>query len=168
MLKILLYPIYAIASWVISLIAYLFAPIIVLFQSNGKLILSWFGTPDAPAIGAEFWKEQHPTYSDYKLAVTWVWRNPAQGFDQLLKANVTMQSPFKVYGNINIGDTVGIGGWYLITCNGYFYFSYVLPIGYWCIEGGMGWRLNNIAKGYEHPTMGQIAATPFRFFKFGI
>ena len=169
-MKIFIYPIYAIASLIITICAYLFAPIICLFvKKDGTLLLSWFGTSDNLATGdPSFWPQQHPSYSKYQLAVTWMWRNPAQGFDQLLTAKVTMQSPCKVYGNINIGDTIGVKGWYLITCNGYFYFSYVYPIGFGrCIEGGIGWRLNNIVKGYEHPTMGQLAVTPFRFFRFG-
>ena len=152
-----------------TIISYIFAPLIVLFvKSDGNLVLSWFGTSDNPAIGDALWKQNNPTLNDYELRITWMWRNPAQGFDQLLRANVTFKSPCKVYGNINIGDTDGISGYYLITCNGYFHFAYVLPIGFGhCVEGGLGWRLNNIVKGYEHPTMGQIAVTPFRFQKFG-
>ncbi len=168
-MKVILYPFYAIASWLVTLAAYLFAPIICLFvRKDDSLVMSWFGTPDAPAIGDTFWSQQHPTYSNYQLAVTWMWRNPAQGFDQLLKANVTMQTLCKVRGDMKMGDTVGIAGYYLITANGYFHFSYCYPIGFGkCIEGGLGWRLNNIVLGYPHPTMGQIVATPFRFFKFG-
>jgi hypothetical protein len=153
-MKMLLYPFYAIASWVITLIAYLFAPIICLFvKTDGTLYLSWFGTPDAPAMGAEFWKEQHPTYSDYKLAVTWMWRNPAQGFDQLLKADVTMKTPYKVWWRN--GDN------YFYTANGYFHWSYRIGLA----TGGLGWRLNNIVEGYDHPTMGQLVTTIIRFHK---
>jgi hypothetical protein len=85
--------------------------------------------------------------------VTYLWRNPAQGLDQKLKANVTMQTPVKVW--YDKGDN------YLYTCKGYFHLSYRLGLA----TGGMGWRLNNIVKGYEHPTMGQIVATILRFHK---
>ena len=154
----ILYPFYAISSVLMTLVAYLFAPIICLAVRGGKLPtwLSWFGTPDNPATGdPSFWPRQNPTLNKYQLAVAWMWRNPAQGFDELLKANVTLQTPFKVRGNIHIGDSVGVSGYYLITADGYFHFAYVLPIGFGlCVEGGFGWRLNNIALGYPHPTMG--------------
>lgn len=158
----------AILAWVMTLTAYLFAPLICLFIKDGKIVLSWFGTPDAPAIGAEFWKAQNPTYSDYKLSVTWMWRNPAQGFDQLVAAKVNRQTPCKAYGNISARDATGISGWFLITTDGYFHFAYVLPIGFGrCMVGGAGWNLHPIVEGYDAPTLGQLNSTPFRFQKFG-
>ena len=154
-MNLLLYPFYAIASWLVTLCAYPFAPIICLFvKADGNLVFSWFGTPDAPAIGAEFWKRDNPNYSDYRLAVTWMWRNPAQGFDQIVQAKVTMQTPCKLYGSIESEN-------YLITGGGYFHLHYRLGLA----VGGMGWRLNNIVQGYEHKTMGQLVSTILRFNK---
>lgn len=80
-------------------------------------------------------------------------RNPGQGFDQLLKADVTMQTPIKAWWRK--GDN------YLYTCDNAFHLSYRLGLA----TGGFGWRLNNIVEGYTHPTMGQIVCTPIRFHK---
>jgi len=171
MLKIFLYPLYAISSWLITLSAFLFAPVIALFvDANGNLPrwLKWFQTPDAPCWGVPFWKEQHPSYSTYWLCITWLWRNPAQGFDQTVKANVSKSTPVKVWGNLNISDGVygnPIGGWFLITGGGVFQFAAIIPFKYGCIDIGLGWRLDPIAKGYESKTLGALIATPARFFR---
>lgn len=170
-MKILLYTFYAIFGVVVTIASYISVLIAAFFiDANGNLkyMRRWLQTSDQPATGdPTFWPQQHPTYSRYWLAVTWLWRNPSQGLDQLLRAKVTMQTPCTVRGNINIGDTVGVSGYYLITGGGYFYFSYVLSIGFGrCVEGGLGWRLNNIVLGYEHPTMGQLVFTPCRVQRF--
>ena len=153
-----------IASYFVVLVACLFLD----SGGNLKYLRGYLQTTDNPATGDTFWRQTYPTRSDYWLAVTWLWRNPSQGLDQLLRANVTMQTPCNTYGNMRIGDTVGVWGYYLITCAGAFHFAWILPIGFGkCIEGGIGWRLNNIVLEYPHPTMGQIISTPFRFFTFG-
>jgi len=164
-MKILLFIIFAIASWILTIIAYLFAPIIVLFQKDGELVLSVFGTPDAPAIGADFWKRDNPTYSDYQLAVTWMWRNPAQSFDLMCKAYVAYNTMVDVRGNIGIRDTKpSIGGWFLITGGGYFQLSIIWPTKYVTFVSHWGWNLEPIAKGYTHQTLGALKATPLRFY----
>jgi hypothetical protein len=168
--KLFLYPLYAISSWAFTLIAYIFAPIICLaVNSEGNLpaYLSWFGTPDNPAIGDVFWKERHSDYSNYQLTVTWMWRNPAQGFDQFVKAKVDYSTPVKVFGNINIDDSakLPIGGWFLITGDGYFQLQIIVSTAFGCFESHWGWSLKPLAKGYIHPTLGALLATPFRFYK---
>lgn len=167
-MKIILYPLYAVASWAMAICAYLFAPVIALFvDSSGNLpsLLKWFQTPDAPCYGAPFWAQRNPAYSRYKLCVTWLWRNPAQGFDQFTNSDVTYQTPVKSYGNLNINDQVaGAGGWFLIVGGGVFQFSAVMPIGFGRIlDTGIGWRLDPIAKGYKTPTLGALMATPLRY-----
>jgi hypothetical protein len=162
---IFFYPLYALASWILTLIAYLFAPIIVLFQKDGELILSWFGTPDAPAVGADFWERDNPTYSDYKLAVTWMWRNPAQGFDLFARAKITSNTSVTVRGNLDIKDTPPArGGWFLVTGGGYFQLSIIWPTRLACFVSHTGWNLEPIAKGYTHSTLGALKATPLRFY----
>lgn len=97
-----------------------------------------------------------------------MWRNPAQGFDQLIKADVTNQTPIKVYGNLDISDGVygaPIGGWFFITGGGVFQFSAVIPTRFFCIDIGLGWRLDPIAKKYETKTLGALIATPARLFR---
>jgi hypothetical protein len=153
---IFLYPFLALSSVVMTFISYFISPIACLFldsDGNLKLLRRWLQPSDNPAIGDASWKQEHPAYSNYKLAVTYLWRNPSQGYDQLLRAKVTMQTPIKVWWHK--GDN------YLYTGAGYFHLSY--RIGLAC--GGLGWRLNNIVEGYEHPTMGQIVSTLLRFHK---
>ena len=167
------YPLKALASVVVTLAAYLFNWLFALFvQSDGNLPrwLKWFQPSDNLAIGDALWKAEHPDYSDYMLALSYMNRNPAQGFDQFLQANVSETTPVKVRGNlyIRVGPK-GIGGWYLITSKDYFHLTYVLPMtwfGEFCITGGFGWRLVSIAKGYHHDTLGQLVFTPFRFHQF--
>jgi hypothetical protein len=157
-MKTLLYPIYAIASWMMTATAYFpMAFICPFFIGADGYYRGWFklwGTPDNPATGdPEFWPKLHPTWSEYKLAWTWIWRNPAQGFDQLIAAPVTMDTPVKTWWEF--GDN------YLYTCKGAFHWSWRIGLA----TGGMGWRLNNIVKGYPHPTMGQIVTTILRFHR---
>jgi len=155
--KLFRYPIYAIASIIATILSYFVVPVTCIFLNdygNLKYLRGWLQTSDNKATGdPAFWPKQHTTYSRYWLAVTWLWRNPSQGFDQKLKADVTMHTPIRVWWRN--GDN------YLYTGNGYFHLSYRLGLA----TGGIGWRLNNIAEGYEHPTMGQLVTTLIRFHK---
>ena len=167
------YPLKALAAFLATLTARLFNWLFALFvQSDGNLPrwLKWFQPSDNLAIGDALWKAEHPDYSDYMLALSYMNRNPAQGFDQFLQANVSETTPVKVRGNLYIRDGAkGVGGWYLITTDKYFHFAYLMPLtwfGEFCITGGFGWRLVSIAKGYHHDTLGQFVFTPFRFQHF--
>lgn len=144
-------------SVILTVIAYFITPVACLFldaDGNLKYLRGWLQTTDASATGDPvFWPQQHPGYSPYKLSVLWLWRNPSQGFDQKLRANVTMQTPVTIHWHN--GDN------YLYTCDGYFHLSYRLGLA----TGGLGWRLNNIVEGYPHKTMGQIVTTVLRFHK---
>jgi hypothetical protein len=176
-MRILIYPLYAICSWVITLTAYICAPLIALsVDANGNLprLLKYFQTPDAPCWGADFWATDNPTYSKYWMIVTcskywmivtWLWRNPAQGFDQSVKAKVTAHTPVTVKGNLLIKDTSpSISGWFLITGGGYFQLSWIWPTKYVTFVSHSGWNLEPIAKKYEHTTLGALKATPLRFY----
>lgn len=146
----------AIVSLVATVASYFVVIVACLFldeKGNLKYLRGWLQTSDNPATGDTFWREKNHAYSDYKLAVTWLWRNPSQGLDQQLRANVTMQTPIAVHWHN--GDN------YFYTCTGYFHLSYRIGLA----TGGFGWRLNNIVEGYPHPTMGQIEFTPIRFHK---
>lgn len=148
----------------------LLAPLFMDGAGNLPRWLTWYQPSDNPAWGDKLWRDEHPHYSDYKLAVSYLYRNPAQGFDQYLRAKVAMDTPCTVRGNIDIADGEdGVAGWYLITTEGdYFHFAYVYDRGNGkCWTGGLGWRLNNIAKKYDHPTMGQYVFTPIRSQDFG-
>ena len=108
------YPLKALAAFLATLTARLFNWLFALFvQSDGNLPrwLKWFQPSDNLAIGDALWKAEHPDYSDYMLALSYMNRNPAQGFDQFLQANVSETTPVKVRGNlyIRVGPK-GIGG----------------------------------------------------------
>lgn len=125
-------------------------------DADGNLVYlrGYLQTTDNPATGdPSFWHQTHAGFSRYRLALYWLSRNPAQGLDSLLEANVTMQTPITVHWHN--GDN------YFYTCTGYFHLSYRIGLA----TGGFGWRLNNIVEGYPHPTMGQIEFTPIRFHK---
>jgi len=166
------YILLAIASVLATLGAYLLNWFFALFvQRDGNLPqwLSWFQPSDNPATGDRRWHEEHPYDTPYELAVSFMNRNPAQGFDQLCKADVTEETPYTIRGNINIKDEDnGVGGWYYITAGEYWHFAYVWKIPFMnrCATGGFGWRLISLAKGYSHPTLGQLVFTPARFQKF--
>jgi hypothetical protein len=166
--KIFYFILCAIISWTLTLSAYLLAPVLALLvDADGNLPhwLKWFQTTDAPCWGADFWATDNPSYSKYKLIVTWLWRNPAQGFDQYAKANIAPHTPVTVRGNLTIKDTPPArGGWFLITCNGYFQLSWIWPTKYITFVSHSGWNLEPIAKKYEHPTLGALKATPLRFY----
>lgn len=168
--NVIAYPVFAIASWIMALIAIIFADVIALFvDKDGNLPkwLRWFQTPDAPCWGASFWKEQHPDYSTRQLCSSWLRRNPAQGFDQFIKAKVTTQTEVKVRGNLDISDGVygvPIGGWFLVTGANVFQFNAIIPTRFFCIDIGLGWRLDPIAKKYDSKTLGALIATPARLF----
>ena len=172
MVKPLLYTLLIIPTIVMTLLAFVLAPILpLLMNEQGDLPwqLRWFQPSDNKLFGDASWANDHPTWDVYRLAMTYQWRNPAQGFDQWIRANVAEQTPWVCRGNIMIQDGAqGVGGWYLITANSYFHFSFVLPIGFGhCLTGGYGWRLNSLVKGYSHPTLGQYVFTPlFRIQKF--
>ena len=168
-MKIILYPFYVIADVLFTLSAVLFAPVIALFVDTCGYLptwLRWYKTPDNPCWGAPFWHEKHPNYSMYWLCVTWLARNPGQGFDQVLQVHINKYKVFKVRGNLDINDQVPVvGGWFLLTGAGVFQFAAVIPVGGGTIDIGLGWRLDPIAKHYYTPTIGAFIFTPFRYHK---
>jgi len=166
--KIIFFILCTIISWTLTLSTYLLAPVLaLLIDADGNMPhwLKWFQTPDAPCWGADFWATDNPTYSRYKLIVTWMWRNPAQGFDQYVKADVAYNTMVDVSGKIGIRDTSpSIGGWFLITGGGFFQLSIIWPTKYVTFVSHSGWNLEPIAKGYTHKTLGALKATPLRFY----
>ena len=171
-MRFIQYVLLIVPSIVMTLLAYLLAPVLALLVGeDGRLPwqLNWFEPVDNPVIGDSFWSAEHPNYGAYRLALTYMWRNPAQGFDQWIKADVNEKTAWKCIGNIGIADGEhGVAGYYLVRAAGYFHFSYVLHCGFGhCLAGGYGWRLNSLVKGYSHPTLGQYVFTPlFRIQKF--
>ena len=168
-MTILLYPVYVIATILFTVIAILFSPIIALFvDSSGNLprSLRWFQTPDNPCWGDAGWALKHPSYSRYWLCVTWLIRNPGQGFDQVLSVRTIPYAQIKIHGDIYINDQYPVkGGWFLLAGGGVFQFAAIIPVKGGTIDIGLGWRLDPIMKHYDTTTLGALIFTPFRYHK---
>ncbi len=144
----------------------LFAPIICLAmdkQGNLPWWLKWFQPVDT-AYGCidTLWKLDHPDWSDYKLAYTFIRRNPFYG---------GCYSPFGAkgfnpvtLGNRLISDTQGISGFYLLVAsNGVFQLKIIWHISSTAIIHEAGWQIHDV----NHPTFGSYQMAPIRFYKYG-
>lgn len=138
-------------------------------KQNGMLPvwLRWFQTPDASCYD-EQWVAEHPDWSKYKIALTWIARNPAYGFRKWCQTDVHVLQ-YKA-GNVFIGDGEhGLAGWYfLLAPNGAWNFCFVVDLHNGsCFRGNWGWYLLPIAKGYDSVNTGMLEADLFRFYDFG-
>lgn len=160
------------ASYVLALFAMIFCWLIALFVNKETgylpLWLNWFQTADASCYDMQ-WVEEHPTWSKYKIAMTWIARNAAWGFRKT--AGLQNVKPITVQkGNIHIADgEKGVAGaFFLQNEDGYFNFSYVINLHTGnCVRGEMGWYLIPLAKGYESINTGMLQTDPIRFYAFG-
>lgn len=155
-----------IIEWVLalfmSLVAILFCWFIALFvnKETGHLpfFLKWFETVDATCYD-EMWVAEHPAWSKYKIALTWIARNPAYGFNYFLRARVNEFTPVKFFGNLLIADgEQGVQGWNLtISRSGVFMFEWIknLNNGH-CIRGEYGWNIKPLAKMNSSKMLGAL------------
>jgi hypothetical protein len=177
-MKTLLYIVQLFGAIILTIVAYLFGWFIALFvdKNTGHLpyFLKWFETVDATCYD-EMWVAEHPSWSKYKIAMTWIMRNPAYGFcawcaPARLRGE-TASGVFKVTGDINIADgEFGKAGWFMIKDaeSGWFNFSYVIDLKNGkCMRGEMGWYLLPLVKGYKSVNTGLLQTSPFRFYEFG-
>jgi hypothetical protein len=155
-----LYLILAPVSLVITLVAYILAPIMVLFaypqngwcdnhsyQSVEPRLPPWlsvFMTPDNSLLGDAAFYKLHMNDSKYWSKVKWLWRNPAYSF---ALRYLTPEYVTKTYGNITIKDNDNAkAGWCFVTANGLFQFRWVKPIGHSrCIYVNLGWNVFGLA-----------------------
>lgn len=152
-----------------ALIAIIFAPVIVLFvdKSTGHLpyLLKWFETTDATMYDP-MWVAEHPTWSTYRIALTWCQRNPAYGFCEFL--NCRDLSNVSWFGSEQEPDDgQAKSGWFLlVSAKGYFQFKAVLGIPFTrhCLISEAGWQL----KTPTHKTAGMYELAPLRTYNFGI
>lgn len=175
-LRIAQYAVLLVIAIALQLFAIFFSWFLALFvdKSTGNLpyMLRWFQTPDATCYD-EMWVQEHPTWSKYNIARTWIARNPAYGFRKwcgLSDAQVK-NSKVTTSGNINIADGEhGVAGSFLIvTQDGYWNYSYVIDIGNnKCRRGELGWYLVPLAKGYDSINTGMLQSDPVRFYQFGV
>jgi len=142
-------------SLVLTLIAYVIAPILPAFaeQLDGWLLnhsvwgigprlptwLNWFMTPDNSLDGDETFQQVNGR--SYWSKVKWLWRNPAYSFALRYVSN-----PYytKVRGDKTIKDNDNAKeGWCLVNANGLFQFRYVKRIGSTdrCIYVNFGWNV---------------------------
>lgn len=144
------------ASWISAALAYFLNYWACRhLDAEGNLIYlrGWLQPPDMAELWGPDWAASIAGLTKSQAVLMYLKRNPGQGFDTKLRANVTMQTPVKIWWHK--GDN------YLYTCDNAFHLSYRLGL----VTGGFGWRLNNIVEGYPHKTIGQIVCTPIRFHK---
>ena len=153
-----LYLILSPISLVITLVAYILAPIMVLFKVEkewwcdnhsyravGPVLpswLNWFMTPDNTLDGDAAFEKRNPP--SYWSRVKWLWRNPAYSF---ALRYLTPEYVTKTYGDITIKDNDNAkAGWCFVTANGLFQFRWVKPIGHSrCIYVNLGWNVFGLA-----------------------
>lgn len=129
--------------------------------------LKWFETTDATCFD-EMWVAEHPTWSKWLIATTWIMRNPVMGYCKFCA--VSPASPYRYWGNLQIADgKYGVAGWFFVIddeCK--WNFSYVIDLknGH-CMRGELGWYLLPLVKNIESPNVGLLQAAPFRFYEFG-
>jgi hypothetical protein len=166
----------------LNIIAGLFCWFIALFvnKDTGQLpyLLRWFETPDTSYNGFiggvydEMWMAENPTWSKYKIALSWIARNPAYTYNMFCAPNIEPHPLFKQYGNLNIADGEnGVAGWFLIAIDGWWNLSFVwqIPFTNRCMRGDYGWNLKPYVANYESKMLGALQVTlPVRFYSFGI
>lgn len=159
-------------SLLLTLVAILLAPVMVLFtvqkewwcdnhsyRAVGPVLpswLNWFMTPDNTLEGdATFHKINGVGYLS---KVKWLWRNPAYSF---ALRYLTPEYITKTYGDITIKDNDNAkAGWCFVTANGLFQFRWVKPIGYSrCIYVNLGWNVFGLADLSYQPKPNPYQAT---------
>jgi hypothetical protein len=182
---ILRYLFLSFCSVILTLIAFIITPVLALFldaEGNLKFGRSIFQPPDNPAIGDASWKKEHPLDTNYELAVSYLWRNPAQGFqlgiagaDDFVLHEFAMP---RVYGDITItaGMEVAIDGktripgktgWFKVVIGKYWHYRSIKqwPFGIYT-SSEFGWRLQGIAEGRPQDICRQLVFTPIRIIRF--
>ena len=176
-LNLMLYPVYAITSLIMTITAIVFSPIIALFvnkEGNLPFLLKWFQTPDNPCWGDQSYHDiETPNDSVYVRTVKWLVRNPAQGFDMFVSGKQDPDTEYKVRGPwVNEGNSEGVvpkpgvGGALLVTSDKYFHLYIIIPIGATCIHSEFGWMLrSSVETKIVHPKV-SFVFTPIRFYTF--
>jgi hypothetical protein len=168
----LIYLFFVPISLLITLIAILLAPLMVLFKveedwwcdnhayrAMGPVLpslLNWFNTPDNTLDGDNTFENLNGI--GYKQKVKWLWRNPAYSFAlQYINAPYTTT----VKGDPTIKDNDNAkAGWCLVSSNGLFQFRWVKPIGFSrCLYCNFGWNIMGLADPNVNPKPDQWQST---------
>jgi hypothetical protein len=160
-------------SLLTTLVAVLFAPVMVLFnvqkewwcdnhsyQAVGPVLpswLNWFNTPDNTLDGDASFQQLFPE-KNYWSHVHWLWRNPAYSF-----ALRYVSAPYitSVSGDPTIKDNDNAkAGWCLVNANGLFQFTFITPIGFnRCFMVNLGWNIRGLVDVNVQPKPDQWQAT---------
>ena len=156
-------------AMIVAFIAIILSPLLALIGvlNKGYLpkILSIFQMPDNPVWGDDSWAKSNPSYGKYRLALTYLIRNPAYGLLKLLKAPIV--TSLNVYGNPNITDgDQGVAGYYfMVSPHGWFQFWWIKDLGNGrCVQSSFGWAIKNYAA--PSSVYGSLICNPLRFYNF--
>lgn len=137
------------------LVAYVLAPVVVLFCSKDGWLpnwLWWFQTPDNSMDGDGGWKREHwqwrfklpPALATYVGRIGWCWRNPVYGFALSVLAAHEPGEPFIWHGNRKINNTNPvIDGWLFVTSGIYWNLYIIAPFCGRTFRLYLGWKLRN-------------------------
>lgn len=167
-----------------NLLAYFVAPVLPLFakesfgacDNNNAMRteprlpdwLSWFQTPDNSLNGDGTFERLNPPC--YWSRVTWLWRNPAYGFERsILAANVSAFRPddIKVRGDVTIHDKEGGKvGFCFVRIGPFWNLVWIKRIyGVRCLYCNFGWNLKTYAERparmQEEPTAQYVCSPRF-------
>lgn len=155
-LTIILFVLEWVVGIVVALSAILFAEVIALFvDEKGDLpfpLRQLYQPADNKCWGDASWKEEHPSYSNFGLASSYLRRNAAYGYRYFCRLPVGTPT---IFGNTGIKDCVdGVAGWYFaINQYGIFEFCWIKDMGNGkCWRGEYGWSLAN----YSEVLKGQL------------
>lgn len=169
MIQILKWLMFVPCNILMTLLAYILAPILPMFAIHSNVLpkwLSWFQTPDNSLDGDKGWRTQHWLWrfnlpfwiSQYVGRVGWLLRNPAYGFD----TSVCQISPIgsvKVHGNLPLGGSPKRSGWYFAQCKNAFQFYAIIYWGNHASRINFGWKL------WSSPNKCQFVMTVSPFMK---
>ena len=149
------------ASFFMSVVGRLFAPVLPLFADKDGWLpkwLWWFQTPDNPIDGDAGHRERWPSntaFGTYTRRVAWLLRNVCYGFDSTVTGVKQMPGDVLIEkGNTQASDTNGISGscWRELRRDGKliaFHWYYILHyewLGHTpCVRISLGWKLWNPA-----------------------
>jgi hypothetical protein len=159
-------------SLVLTLLALILAPVMVLFKveknwwcdnhayrAMGPVLpfwLNWFNTPDNTLDGDASFEDLNGI--GYWQKVKWLWRNPAYSF--ALKY-ITAPYTTLIKGDPTIKDNDNAkAGWCMVKSNGLFQFRWVQPIGFSrCLYCNFGWNIMGLADPNVDPKPDQWQST---------
>jgi hypothetical protein len=142
----------SLAGLSLTILTVLLSPLLALTISTEGYLpawLSWFQTPDAPAIGDKGFQETQMSWTTnkYIYALFWLCRNPAYGFDyNILSFSVLKGFNLKSFGNPKVSNSPLVEGWcfrkLVQGTKTYFQFYYVKTwSANYCIRLNFGWKL---------------------------